>query len=199
MPNHDAFQMTRMARTTQQENVLTDVQLEQLLRDYFPSVRRLALSILDDVHEAEDVAQETFIAAHRSMADFREESSIKTWLFSIAMNACRGRLRKRKVQQVLHGTLQALHLLKGSPASPEQSAIQDETRDSLWKAVDQLDEKHRLPIILRYVHELPVPVIADLLHVSQGTVHSRLFYARQKLLVHVRHLDPHQEAQDETL
>ncbi|NJD59714.1 MAG: hypothetical protein C3F13_11975 [Anaerolineales bacterium] len=198
MPNHDTFQLTHMARIAQQEHLDTQVQLEKLLGDYYPSIRRLAHSILDDLDEADDATQETFIAAHRSIFDFRGESNPKTWLFSIAINVCRGRLRKRKVQRYLHNTLLSLHLLTDQTPSPEQSAITKEAKESIWKAVDKLDEKHKLPIILRYVHELSAADIANMLHISEGTVHSRLHYARNKLQTLIGPTAPTQEAFHET-
>jgi RNA polymerase sigma-70 factor (ECF subfamily) len=155
--------------------------VECLVREHYAYIQRLALSILDDPDEAEDAAQETFIAAHRAWSSFRGEAQARTWLTTIAVNACRGRLRKRKVRQALHATLTSLHLLSARPPSPEQAALQSETDRQLWQAVDSLDEKHRLPLILRYVHELSVPQIAAVLNLSQGTVHSRLHYARLKL------------------
>ena len=109
-----------------------------------------------------------------------------------------GRLRKRKIRQVLASTLHSLHLLKNPPFSPEQTVIQNEIDETIWKAVDGLDEKHRLPVILRYVHELTVPEIAQLLHLSQGTVHSRLHYARKELHAQLEHLNPHEKVSDET-
>ncbi len=155
--------------------------LEALVQEHYAYIQRLALSILNDPHDAEDAAQETFIAAHRAWASFRGDAAARTWLTSIAVNACRGRLRKRKVRQGLQNTLIALHLLRSRPPSPEQSAIQNEASRLLWQAVDTLDEKHRLPLILRYVHELSVAQIAAALRISPGTVHSRLHYARLKL------------------
>ncbi len=199
MPNDDVIQMTRTHRTSQAEAAEMELKVDRLLREYYPYIHRLALSILDDIHEADDVAQETFIAAHNSLASFRRESNTKTWLTAIAVNASRGRLRKRKVRQVLTTTLHALHLLKNPPASPEQAAIQNEVDQSIWEAVDALDEKHRLPVILRYAHELSVPEIAHILHLSQGTVHSRLHYARKELHVQLGHLNPHEKVSDETL
>jgi RNA polymerase sigma-70 factor (ECF subfamily) len=198
MPNHDVYQMTRIIHTSQQGITELDGKIEQLLREFYPFIRRLAYSILDDLHEADDVAQETFIAAHHALSGFRNESNPKTWLSAIALNASRGRLRKRKVRQVLTNTLQTFHLLKKQPTSLEQTAIQNESDQSIWNAVDTLDEKHRLPVILCYVHELKVPEIAILLHISQGTVHSRLHYARKKLHAQLVHLNPHQEVPDET-
>jgi RNA polymerase sigma-70 factor (ECF subfamily) len=198
MPNDRVYQMTRTHRTSQPGATELELKIDQLVREYYPYIHRLALSILDDLHEAEDVAQETFIAAHRSLAGFRNESSPKTWLSAIAINASRGRLRKRKLRQVLTNTLHAFHLQKNPPPSPEQVAIKNEADHNIWEAVDGLDEKHRLPVILRYVHELTVPEIAHTLHLSQGTVHSRLHYARKKLHAQLGHLNPHEKVSDET-
>ncbi len=170
--------------------------LEQLVREYYPAVCRLAISIMDDPQEGDDIAQETFIAAHRSLSRFRHESEPKTWLFAIAINSCRGKLRKRKVVNVLKSTLHSLHLLKDPPISPEQASIQNEANLDVYRAVASLDEKHRLPLILRYVHDLSVPDIAVILQLRQGTVHSRLHYARQKLQSVLEHLDPHKEEHD---
>ncbi len=198
MPNDDVIQMTRPHRTSKAEAAELELMVDRLLREFYPYIHRLALTILDDIHEADDVAQETFIAAHNSLASFRRESNTKTWLTAIAVNASRGKLRKRKVRQVLTTTLNALHLLKNPPASPEQATIQNEVNQSIWGAVDALDEKHRLPIILQYVHELTVPEIAHILHISQGMVHSRLHYARKELHVQLGHLNPHEKVPDET-
>jgi RNA polymerase sigma-70 factor (ECF subfamily) len=197
MPNNDVIQMTRSNRTSQPEAAELELKVEQLIGEYYPYIHRLALTILDDLHEADDVAQETFIAAHHSLVGFRNESTPKTWLSSIAINACRGRLRKRKIQQVLSNTLHGLHLLKNPPTSPEQTAIRNEADQTIWKSVDGLDEKHRLPVILRYVHELSVSEIADILRISKGTVHSRLHYARKQLHTQLEHLSPHEEVSDE--
>ena len=197
MPNDRVYQMTHSHPISQPDAAEQERIIEQLIREHYPYIHRLALSILDDLHEAEDVAQETFIAAHRSLAGFRSESHPKTWLSAIAMNASRGRLRKRKVRQVLTNTMQALHLLKTPPASPEQAAIQGESDRFIWDAVDELDEKHRLPVILRYVHSLTVPEIAQILHLSQGTVHSRLHYARKELHAKLGHLNPDEKVPDE--
>jgi RNA polymerase sigma-70 factor, ECF subfamily len=196
MPNQSMYQMTRIDRTSQQELAL-EIRIEHLVREYFPYIRRLAYSILDDFPEAEDATQETFISAHRALIRFRYEADPKTWLTAIAVNACRGRLRKRKAHQLLTSTLQSLHLQKRTLPTTEDHMIQNEVDRSIWQAVDNLDEKHRIPIILRYVHELNVPEIAGILHINQGTVHSRLHYARQRLHNQLGHLNLCEEQPDE--
>jgi RNA polymerase sigma-70 factor (ECF subfamily) len=146
-------------------------------------VYRLAVSILDDLHEAEDATQESLLAALRALDSFHGDSSLRTWLVSITINVCRTRLQRQKrrdqLKQLLQGILQRL-----SPASVEENAIQHESNESLWRAIHSMDEKHRIPIVLRYYHELSVAEIADILQIPEGTVHSRLNTAR-RLLHHV--------------
>jgi RNA polymerase sigma-70 factor (ECF subfamily) len=186
MPNQSAYARINTDHKVQPAQVGDSYQIETLVMEHYAYVRRLALSILDngsqDVSaEADDAAQETFVAACQALPGYRSEASMKTWLTTIAVNTCRGRLRKRKVQQALHTTLEAIHSLIARPATPEEIAIQNEADRQLWKAVDNLEDKHRLPVILRYVHDLTVPEIAEILRMREGTVHSRLHYARQKL------------------
>jgi RNA polymerase sigma-70 factor (ECF subfamily) len=173
-------------RTTTHDTAETAQALEILVREHYAYIRRLALTILDDGSaeasaDADDAAQETFITAHRALAGFRGSASLKTWLTTIAVNACRARLRKRKLRRVLQSTLTGLHLAR-QVSSPEEAAAQNEAHRHLWQAVDSLDEKHRLPVILRYMHEMTVPEIAASLSTNEGTIYSRLHYARKALL-----------------
>ncbi|MEW5869318.1 MAG: sigma-70 family RNA polymerase sigma factor [Chloroflexota bacterium] len=173
------------------------VDIEGLVTAYYDYVHRLTLSILDDPGEAEDAAQEAFIAAERALPGYRGQATPKTWLTTIAVNFCRRRLRRRRGRAALQAALQAVHLLAAPEDGPEQTAIQDEARRELWQAVDALGEKHRLPLILRYVHELSVPEIAASLGLNEGTVHSRLHYARQKLATELGKTHPQAEVRDD--
>lgn len=155
--------------------------IEDLVHNFYADVFRLAFSILEENSDAEDVAQDTFIAAARGLAQFRGEAKIKTWLFGIAINLCRSRLRKRRSRMALQHALQSIHLLHPRQPSPEEHAERTELRSQLWHAIQSLDEKHRLPVILHYLHDLSVPEIAETLAVESGTVYSRLHYARKKL------------------
>ena len=172
--------------------------IESIVAAYHTTIRRLALSILDDHAEADDAAQETFITASRAGEGFRGEANLKTWLTAIAMNICRGRLRKRKIRQRLQSVLQVLHLDGGSDPTPEVAAMQNEADRRIWHAVDGLDENHKMVIILRYVHELNAEEIAAVLGTSVGTVYSRLHYARQKLKRQLDNPTSHVEAIDGT-
>src|SRR3989304_7444732 len=99
MPGTGTVMPMTLDRTIPHDTADAAQALETLVGEYYPYIRRLALTILDDGRagagaDAEDAAQETFITAHRTLAGFRGDASLKTWLTSIAVNACRARLRK---------------------------------------------------------------------------------------------------------
>jgi RNA polymerase sigma-70 factor, ECF subfamily len=156
--------------------------LERLVSHYQPEVYRVALSVLNDPHEAEDATQEAFLAALRALESFHGAASFKTWLYAITVNTCRNRLQRRKSRERLQHILQGLLRFENSrPAALEETVIQDEAKARVWAAIQKLDEKQRLPILLRYYHALPVAEIAEILGIPPGTVHSRLNTARARL------------------
>jgi RNA polymerase sigma-70 factor (ECF subfamily) len=162
---------------------------EALVNRYYASIYRLALSILDNPDDAEDATQETFIAAINNLDGYRGASSLKTWLYAIGLNTCRGHLRKRRARDGMRKAWQNLQALRSGPPTPEQTAMNHENHARLWAAVDALDDKHRLAVILRYAHNMSVSEIAETLDVNEGTVHSRLHYARKKLHGHLQFAD----------
>lgn len=155
---------------------------EHFVRAHQQTVYRFALSILEDPVEAEDAAQDALVAALRHLRSYRGEASITTWLYTITLNLCRKRLNKRRRGEQLLAVLQGLFHLKGEAHErPEEAALREEAQADVLRAVQRLDEKHRLPVLLRYYHDLPVAEIAQILGLSEGTVHSRLFTARERL------------------
>lgn len=171
------------------ERTIPDI--DELVHCYYGAVVRLALAILDNGSpeadpQAEDAAQETFIAAAGALREYRGTASLKTWLFAIAINTCRSRLRKRRARQALTRAVTTFQRIFGGIESPEQRAECAERDRQLWTTVNALDEKHRLVVVLRYVHELPAAEIAQALGITEGTVHSRLHYARQQLAGQLR-------------
>jgi RNA polymerase sigma-70 factor, ECF subfamily len=155
--------------------------IERLVLTYQQDVYRMALSILDDPDDAEDATQEVFVSALRGLASFRENASLKTWLFSITINVCRSRLKRLQSRGWLQQILQSLFHLRSEQAHPEDEAMKSESDAALWQAIHSLDGKHRIPIVLRYYHDLPVADIAEMLRIPPGTVHSRLNHARERL------------------
>ncbi len=156
--------------------------IEALVRAHGQAVYRLALSVLDDPAEADEAAQDAFVAALRALRTYRGQAAFATWLHTITLNVCRARLRRRRTWGRLMNSLRALLRPGGdAPADPEAVVIQNEADAELWNAVTELDDKHRLPVILRYYQGFSTAEIAQVLEISEGTVHSRLFTARERL------------------
>ena len=163
------------------------VAVEQLVRDYQPQLFRLALSILDDGSQngsadAQEATQDALLAALRSLESYRGEAKLSTWLYSITMNLCRNRLRARQRRERVRSIFERLTSPIDAPSSqPENVLIQKQTDLNLFDIVQSLNEKHRLPVILRYYHNCPVAEISQILDIPEGTVHSRLNTARKKM------------------
>ena len=163
--------------------------IETLVREYETGVFRLALSILGDEAEAHEVTQETFLSALRALPSYREGHSFRAWLYRIALNYSRSHLRKRKVIERLHASLAAIFRVEHEKQiSPEEAMLQNEEEAVIWRSLNKLDERHRIVVILRYFHDLPVTEISKILSIPEGTVHSRLHGAREKLRDALQHL-----------
>jgi len=155
---------------------------EALMGAYYNFVCSLAASFFYDPDDREDAAQEVFIRAALHIDRYQPGTSIKSWLAQITINLCRDRYRRARVRRRLLEVLKALSLQAAPPSpTPEEALIQNESQHKLKRAVDALDDKHRLPVLLRYQHGLSVPEIAHALDLSEGTVYSRLHYAHLKL------------------
>ena len=154
--------------------------IESFVETYQQDIYRLALSILDDPTEADDATQEALLAALRALDSFHGTSSLKTWLFSITVNICRTRLQKQKRRERLRQILSGILQVTRSP-SVEESTIENESDEALWRLIHHMDEKHRIPVVLRYYHDLSIAEIAMILQIPEGTVHSRLNTARRLL------------------
>jgi RNA polymerase sigma-70 factor (ECF subfamily) len=158
--------------------------IERLILLYQTGVFRLALSVLGDPLESNEAAQDTFIAALGALKNYQDKSNFKSWLYTIALNISRSRLRKRKTAEKLRSALQALFRIQTQKTpSPEEAVIQNEKDAALWQALSKLGEKHRIPLVLRYFHDLPTAEIAEIMQINEGTVHSRLHTGRERLRV----------------
>lgn len=153
-----------------------------LVRQYETDVFRLALSICNDVPEANEITQETFIAVLRALPGYQEKKSFKAWLYTITINTARSHLRKQNFSERLRETLISIFLVEAQKLpSPEEAAIQNEEEAHLWNALNELDERHHMVTVLRYFHELSITEIAETLSIHEGTVNSRLHTARERL------------------
>jgi RNA polymerase sigma-70 factor (ECF subfamily) len=153
-----------------------------LIRRYQNYVYRLCYLVMRTEQDAEDMTQETFVRAFQALPRFeiREGISFEAWLYRIAVNRCRSRLR-RKWYQVLPWPSPPPRITADLAAQPDQLMLQDERRSEILAAINTLGEKHRLVVILRYYAGFSNEEIAQTLGIPSGTVRSRLHTARQRL------------------
>jgi RNA polymerase sigma-70 factor (ECF subfamily) len=169
------------AKSPEANTAVSNPRTEQLVRQYYPYIARLIQSIIHDPAEAEDLAQETFIAAMLAIENETANVNDKAWLSKIAVNKARDLLRRRQVRARWQQIWRTARRSQMDGRMPEEIASQNEIARQLWLAVESLPEKHRLPIVLRYGQNLPIREIANLLDMKEGTVHSRLHNAQKKL------------------
>lgn len=144
---------------------------------HYASLHFLAYSILGSPDLADDAVQEAVIHALDKIDSYRTGSNMKAWLSTIVVNQCRTLLRRQKAQQRLTSGLRLLFGGKPPQMTLEERTLGKEAENDLWTAVNRLNEKHRLPIILRYVHNFSVREISQILDTREGTIHSRLHRA----------------------
>jgi RNA polymerase sigma-70 factor, ECF subfamily len=154
--------------------------VETLVERYRTALYRLAISILRDPDEANDAVQETFIAVIVNLDKYQVGTNFKAWLYKLALNICRGYLRKRRARETMQ---RSLWIVQSNACSVEQTALQRESNSDLWSAVDGLKNRHRLAVLLRFRHHLSVKEIAQILEINEKTVYNRLYDAFRKLQV----------------
>jgi len=156
--------------------------IEGLVRQYETGVFKLALSIVGDEADANEITQETFIAALKSLRTYQEKKTFKAWLYTIALNLSRSHLRKRKIIERLKATVNSIFRVETQKqSSPEDDVIRTEKEVAIWTELNKLDERHRTVVVLRYFHELSITDISEIMSINEGTIHSRLHTARERL------------------
>lgn len=166
-----------------------DQAIEIFVRRHETDIFRLAFSVLQDPSEAHEAAQDTFITALKALPNYQERSSLKAWLCTIALNISRNRLRKRKVVEKLQNTLTIVFQIETrKQPTLEEGVIETEKEKAIWNALSELDEKHRMVMVLKYFQELDIREIAEILSISEGTVHSRLHTARERLRIALKEI-----------
>jgi RNA polymerase sigma-70 factor (ECF subfamily) len=179
-PEEDAPMELAEVQQTQGTRERVDA-LEGLVEAHGDAILRLAYFHLKDRDLAEDVFQETFTKVYLQWHTFRGDSSPRTWIYRIAVNLCRDKLRSwtaRKVSLLGEQVIDALH-----PPEPDsaEEVLRRADRSALLQAVMALPAEYREVIHLYYYEEMDVTEVATTLGLSGGTVRSRLFRARARL------------------
>jgi RNA polymerase sigma-70 factor, ECF subfamily len=157
--------------------------IEALITRYQARVFRFGVRMCGDAEDARDVVQETLLAMARSLRDFRGESSVSTWLYTIARSFCIKKRRRSKFAPAHSISLdgpEGEHLqgLPDSGPSPERSAFGRELGAALDASIQSLDPGQREVLLLRDVEGLSAPEVGTVLGLSVDAVKSRLHRAR---------------------
>jgi RNA polymerase sigma-70 factor (ECF subfamily) len=159
-----------------------------LVRLHQGPVYRLLLRMLGDAAEAEDVAQEVFVAVFKSIDAFRGDSALATWLHRIAANHAKNRLkylarRARDAQRPLDERTegQGAASLQARPATPHQMVESQQVERHVQQALAALDDEQRLLVTLRDIEDMSYEDIRQLTGLPIGTVKSKLHRARLAL------------------
>ena len=139
----------------------------------------VALRMLRNRSEAEEIAQEVFLRVHGAVEDFRGEAKLSTWLYAITSRLCLNRLAagERRVGREGHEALERLT----ADVDPAAQLERGELEAALQRAITELPEERRIVVVLRDLEGLPYDEIAEVLDLPVNTVRSRLHRARLDL------------------
>lgn len=154
---------------------------ERLVEAYKGPVYNLAYRILGDRETALDAAQETFLRAYVHLDTYKPERSFSTWILSIASHHCIDLLRRRRLDLVPLDDLEPEPVLPATVEDPEEATLRGETRDEVGRLLSQLPPGYRVPIVLRYWHDLSYREIAQMTGLTESAVKTRLHRARLML------------------
>jgi RNA polymerase sigma-70 factor (ECF subfamily) len=153
---------------------------EELVTTYQHRIFGVALRMLGSRAEAEDIAQETFLRAHRALGEFRGEARLGTWLYAIASRLCLNRLAS--AQRRLERSDEEALLRHPAAAGDAAAALEaGERAAALHEAIAALPEERRIVVVLRDLEGLAYEEIAEVLGLELNTMRSRLHRARLDL------------------
>ncbi len=182
-----------------------DRAFERLVRAHIGRLHAVAMRLLQNPADADEVVQEAFLSAYRNLATFRGDARLETWLHRIVVNAALQRLRRRKRQVgadspssssssghdgggEVDGLLPRFqangypeHFHRPWVQTTEELATRAETREQVRRMIDKLPDNYRTVLVLRDIEELDTSAVAELLELTPGTVKVRLHRARQAL------------------
>jgi len=153
----------------------------RLMQAFQGPVYNLCYRMLGNAAEAEDATQETFLRVYTRLNTYSQAHKLSSWVLSIASHYCIDRLRRRRGETVSLNEEPVAAVLPAHEAGPEESALTAEAREAVQAAVNRLDPAYRVPLILRYWHDLSYAEIADVMGLTVQAVKSRLHRARLQM------------------
>ena len=179
--NNEAFSLEALRRGDKAE-------FARLVDAYYTLIYRLAIKMLNNPQDAEDVLQETFLKAYRHLKDFDGRSSLSTWLYRIATNEALMFIRRQKPEEVSieeplkaeEGEQEPLQIVDWC-CMPEEELLSAEAQRYLDQAIQNLPPSLRIVFVLRDIQGLSTLETAEVLNLSETAVKTRLSRARLRL------------------
>jgi len=163
---------------------------DRLVREHKDRVYYVVYRYLGNHHDAQEVAQDVFVRAYKSLQSFRGQARLTTWLHSIAANLAKNRLRDRNrrgrnrgasLDAIQENTPALAGALMQDRANPRAIAEAGELDGALQTCLDKLPDAYRYAFILRTFDRMPYDAMAETLAVPVGTIKSRMNQARRRL------------------
>lgn len=154
---------------------------------YKDKVFQICYRMLGNRHEAEDIAQEAFVRAYVNIHSYSLGRKFSTWLYRIATNLCIDRIRKKKPDYYLDAEVQGTEGLTmysqiaAEGKSPEAEVETIELQEIVQRGIMNLPDKYRSVIVLKYIDELSLNEISEILELPLGTVKTRIHRGREAL------------------
>jgi RNA polymerase sigma-70 factor (ECF subfamily) len=194
----------RAQQRTEDDDLIREAQhgeraaFDSLVRRYDQSVLRLALHMLGNEQDAQDVNQEAFLKAYRHLGNFRFECSFYTWLYRIVTNLCLDHLRRRKSRRedpatVIDSRGDEMDLLSNisdtrAMANPARELDRKSMGESINEALNKLTPRERTVFELKHYQGLKLRTIGEMLNTTEETAKNTLFRATRKLRAHLADL-----------
>ncbi len=154
---------------------------------YQDKLYHMAYRMLSSRQEAEDVVQDTFLRVYKNLDRYDDTMKFSTWIYRIATNLCIDRLRKRKPSYSLdaetteHEGLDGYSMIPSDNRTPESETLLSEMQATVHKAIDNLPAKYKSVMVLRYLQDLSLQEIGDVLDMPVTTVKTRVHRGREFL------------------
>jgi RNA polymerase sigma-70 factor (ECF subfamily) len=159
----------------------------ELVELYKDKIFHLAYRMLNNKQEAEDAVQETFLRVYTNLHRYDENQKFSTWIFRIGTNLCIDKLRRRKNTYSLDAEMpdgegnDYYAMLPSHEDTPEKQVIVSETQEQIRQAIETLPEKYKSVVILRYLHDMSLQEISDVLDMPVTTIKTRVHRGREYL------------------
>lgn len=166
----------------------------EVIEIYKDKVFQICFRMLGNRHEAEDISQEAFIRAYVNIHTFNQKRKFSTWLYRIATNLCIDRIRKKKPDYYLDAEVRGTEGLTmysqvaAEGQLPEEEIEEMELQAEIQRQILKLPDKYRSVIVLKYIEELSLQEISEILDLPLGTVKTRIHRGREALRKQLRNV-----------